>query len=575
MARIIIAFAMLLTFGFLQPGYAANRTSEFCPRPPVGSEVQPPPDLYSSNGALNVSMNYYTDVDGRGITRFCFVTSDGLQSPTLHVNPGDIINITLTNMLPNVPGGPAEIVSNDGTKCGARTMNATSINMHFHGVNTSPKCHSDEVIHTLINSGQTFQYKIKIPANEPPGLYWYHPHIHGVSSVNVQGGASGAIVVEGIENLQPIVAGLPERILVLRDQPLSFGPTQGSKAPFWDVSINYVPIEYPRFKHSVIKMQAGKQEFWRIANASANSILDLELRYDGVAQPFQIVALDGVPTGSQDGRRQGRVITRHHLLIPPAGRAEAVITAPAAGVKRAILSTNLIDSGAAGDYLPARILADVVTTGAGPQLRKMPAPKAAPHQQRFEDLEDVKVTAQRKLFFDEVFIQSRQDPPGKRLPSDPPDSDKHMQFFITVDGQTNQVYDPNNPPAIITNRGAVEDWTIENRTTEDHEFHMHQIHFLLLAVNGKPVPKKDRQFYDTYQVGYWDGVSQTYPNITVRMDFRGAVTGDFVYHCHILDHEDQGMMAIIRVLPRGAKAKAARPPLQSASKAARTVSAAG
>jgi len=573
MARIIIAFAMLLTLGFVEPGYAAVRAPGACPRPHVGSEVQPPPDLYSSNGTLNVAVSYYTEVDQRGITRFCFVTSDGVESPTLHVNPGDIINITLTNMLSNVPGGPAEIVSNDGTKCGARTMTETSINMHFHGINTSPKCHSDEVIHTLINSGQTFNYKIKIPPNEPPGLYWYHPHIHGVSSVNVQGGASGAIVVEGIENLQPIVAGLPERILVLRDQPLPYGPTQGSKAPFWDVSVNYVPILYPGYKRSIIKTQAAKQEFWRVANASANTIFDLELLYDGVAQPFQIVALDGVPTGSQDGKRQGRVITRHHLLIPPAGRVELVMTAPAVSVRKAVLVTNHIDSGPAGDYLPARTLADIQATVAGPHLRKMPAPKAAPHRQRFEDLENVKVTAERKLFFDEVFIEGRQNPPGKRLKSEPPDNDRHMQFFITVDGQTNKVYDPNNPPAIITNRGAVEDWTIENRTTEDHEFHMHQIHFLLLAVNGKPVTKKQRQFYDTYQVGYWDGVSQTYPNITVRMDFRGAVTGDFVYHCHILDHEDQGMMAIIRVLPRGAKAKAA--PLQSASKGSRAVAAAG
>jgi hypothetical protein len=112
-----------------------------------------------------------------------------------------------------------------------------------------------------------------------------------------------------------------------------------------------------------------------------------------------------------------------------------------------------------------------------------------------------------------------------------------------------------NPPDIITNRGAVEDWTIANRTSEVHEFHMHQIHFLLLEVNGKPVAKKDRQFYDTYQVGYWDPSTNKkgypiYPNIKVRMDFRGAVTGDFVYHCHILDHEDLGMMAIIRVLPK-------------------------
>ncbi|HEX3652710.1 MAG TPA: multicopper oxidase domain-containing protein [Rhizomicrobium sp.] len=553
MARIIIAFVMLLVTGALQPAFATTKSTGPCARPAAGSEVLPPPDLFSSNGELNVSLNYYTAVSDAGITLFCFQTPDGTESPTLNVNPGDTINITLTNMVPNPPGAPAEIVSNDKNKCGAKIMTPSSTNIHFHGLNTSPRCHSDEVIHTLVNSGQTFNYKIKIPKNEPPGLYWYHPHIHGVSSPAVQGGASGAIIIEGIENIQPAVAGLPQRLLVLRDQPLRTVITQTSTAPFWDISANYVPITYPDFVPAIIKMQTGSKEFWRVANASANTIMDLQLMYDGKPQALQVVGFDGVPTGSQDGKRRGTIITEKHLLIPPAGRAEFIVNAPDASVKQAKLITNHIDSGPAGDYLPARTIAVIQTTNKAPRLRKMPLPSAAPHKQRFEDLSDVKVTASRKLFFYEVYIESRQPPPGGN--GYPPDNDKHMQFFITVDGQQNKVYDPANPPAITTNKGAVEDWTIENRTTEDHEFHMHQIHFLVTAIDGKPVPKNQRQFYDTYPVKYWDGVSETYPSITVRMDFRGAVVGDFVYHCHILDHEDGGMMAIIRVNPPGSKAE--------------------
>ena len=120
--------------------------------------------------------------------------------------------------------------------------------------------------------------------------------------------------------------------------------------------------------------------------------------------------------------------------------------------------------------------------------------------------------------------------------------------FITVDGATPVLYSPTNPPAIVTTEGAVEDWTIENRTQEVHEFHIHQIHFLMLAQNGAPLPADQQQFRDTVQVPFWSGRGP-YPSITVRMDFRGRIAGDFVYHCHILDHEDAGMMAIIRVLP--------------------------
>ena len=123
-------------------------------------------------------------------------------------------------------------------------------------------------------------------------------------------------------------------------------------------------------------------------------------------------------------------------------------------------------------------------------------------------------------------------------------------FYITVDGQSNRVFDPNEPPAVMTNKGAVEEWTIQNRSPEVHEFHIHQIHFLVEEVNGVKIPKDQQQFYDTYQVGYYDGVSENFPYIKVKMDFRGAVVGDFVYHCHILDHEDGGMMAKIRVLPK-------------------------
>jgi FtsP/CotA-like multicopper oxidase with cupredoxin domain len=106
-----------------------------------------------------------------------------------------------------------------------------------------------------------------------------------------------------------------------------------------------------------------------------------------------------------------------------------------------------------------------------------------------------------------------------------------------------------DPPSIVTTQGSVEDWTIENRAQENHEFHIHQIHFLILAQNGKTLPPEQQQFLDTVNIPYWNGI-EAYPSVTLRMDFRGPDVGDFVYHCHILDHEDAGMMAIIRVLPR-------------------------
>ncbi|HTT98301.1 MAG TPA: multicopper oxidase domain-containing protein [Rhizomicrobium sp.] len=539
----ILGAALLILCALLPAAATAATHGEqtICPRPQAGSEVAPPPDLYSQSGKLDVVLNYFTSVDSMGRTLFCFVTDDGKESPTLHVNPGDTINITLTNKVPSVPGAPVERVSNDSTVCGDPDMTVTSVNMHFHGTNTSPTCHSDEVIHTLINSGETFTYRLHIPKDEPPGLYWYHPHVHGISSQALQGGATGAIEVEGIANVQPAVTGLPERYLVLRDQQRIFqshppGGRAITPVPNWDLSVNYVPVSWPYYPPAIVRMQSGGKEFWRVVNAGANTIMDISLTYDGVPQPLQVVAFDGVPTGSKDGKHKGSIVTETHLLLPPSARAEFIVTAPTSSSTVAMLSTAAIDGGPFGDSNPARPLAQIVTDNAPLALHRIEPSRIQQRKMRFDDLANAKVTTQRLLYFSEINPPQARDHEG-------------TSFFITVDGQEEEVFDPNNPPAITTNQGAVEEWTIQNRTAEVHEFHMHQIHFLVEAINGVPIPKKQQQLYDVFQVPYWNGQGDP-TSITVKMDFRGPTVGDFVYHCHILDHEDRGMMAIIRVLPR-------------------------
>lgn len=520
------------------PANVFAQNGDPCPRPVAGSVVTPPPDLFSENGVLKVVFDYFTSVDAAGRTLFCFVTPTGKQAPTLHVWPGDRLDLTVVNKVPPPPAAaPAEIVSSAARQCGDATMTVSSVNMHFHGTNTSPKCHSDETIHTIINSGESFHYAVQFPRDEPPGLYWYHPHIHGIAEAAVQGGASGAIIVEGIAKLQPAVIRLPQRVLIIRDQNVAGNPNPGGAIPAWDVTLNYVPIAYPAETPAIIQMKPGEREFWRVANASADTILDLQVVYDGAAQPLHVVAFDGVPTGSQDGTRRGKIVTQTDILLPPAGRAEFFLDGPSAKVKNAVFQTLNIDTGPLGDNDPARPLANIQATPDTPQLQPERAQEsrrpAGP--QRFNGLALVHPTAKRSLYFSEVV-------------SDPSNPASPTNFFITVAGATPTLFGPNNPPAITTRQGSVEDWTIENRSSENHDFHMHQIHFLLLAINGVPVPPKKQQFYDTYEVPYWKGTGP-YPSITLRMDFRGPDVGDFVYHCHILEHADNGMMAIIRVLP--------------------------
>jgi FtsP/CotA-like multicopper oxidase with cupredoxin domain len=284
-------------------------------------------------------------------------------------------------------------------------------------------------------------------------------------------------------------------------------------------------------------MQSGGQEFWRVVNADANTILDLQVRYDGVPQPLQIAAFDGVPTGSKDGHHQGTLVTQTDILLMPSGRAEFIVAAPPSGVHRAQLVTLTIDGGAASDVNPYRPYANILTTTAPVHLQKLAVTGPA-RKMRFDDLANAKIETHRDLYFSEYFQAFGFH------------EKEAATFFITVDGQKETLFDANNPPAITTTQGAVEEWRIENRTSELHAFHMHQIHFLVTAINDVPIEKDKQQLYDVFPLGYWSGRPiDPYPSVTVKLDFRGPTVGDFVYHCHILDHEDFGMMAIIRVLP--------------------------
>jgi len=100
-------------------------------------------------------------------------------------------------------------------------------------------------------------------------------------------------------------------------------------------------------------------------------------------------------------------------------------------------------------------------------------------------------------------------------------------------------------------QGDVEDWIIENRSTELHAFHIHQIHFLLLDWSGISV--NEPFLRDTVNVPFFNGRMLKYPSVRLRMDFRDPNTvGTFMYHCHLLEHEDGGMMGLVRVEPAGA-----------------------
>jgi FtsP/CotA-like multicopper oxidase with cupredoxin domain len=541
---------------------AQSAAHEACSRPVPGAVVAQPEDVRSENGVLTVELAFRDEHAADGGVRYCYIAADGAQAPTLRAAPGDLVVLKLKNEL------KAPVQSADMTmeatgiraqeECTGKGMTPLSTNLHFHGVNLAPTCHVDDVLHTWVQPGVApFEYRFRIPKDQPPGLYWYHPHVHGFTKAQVLGGASGALIIEGIERANRALAGLPERVIVIRDQDLLHPNAQpvtngepappvvldrdgdimntgtGTGKPAKDLSVNFVPVPYPDYPPAVIETRPAEKQLWRVVNASAITYLNLQILYKEIPQQMGVVALDGEPlTGS--GFNGNGVIWQNHLGLAPGARVEFILTSPPAGVA-AKLVTRSVNTGPAGENDPTRALASIVGSNRAPELASRLAGDTTPlPPPNLPWLGWVAPVRTRHLYFTEV-AQDAKNPNSPTV------------FMLTVEGQTPKPYDMSaTEPNIVVQQGNVEDWVIENRTQEVHAFHIHQLHFLVLDWFGV---KADESFLrDIINVPFWDGKSTNYPSVRLRMDFRDPeIVGTFVYHCHLLEHEDGGMMGTIRV----------------------------
>jgi FtsP/CotA-like multicopper oxidase with cupredoxin domain len=568
---ILIGFSLISGALCARDLQAQEQKAELCPRPQPGSVLSEPPDIRSKGGVLEIHLIAKNVRESDGRTRYCFTDSEGHESPNLRVHPGDHIIIHLKNAMTDLGADrsagttsampmPMAVANGDlCTKSGG--MNLFSTNLHFHGTTIPPTCHQDDVMKTSVQPGEEFEYRFRIPENEPPGLYWYHPHIHGFSKPQVLGGASGALIVEGIERARRELAGLPDRVLIIRDEDLMNPNAPPSKSepvvphflldrdgdaanngtgfgkPAKDLSINYVPVPYPDYPPATIEMKPGERQLWRVLNASAITYLNLEFLVNRAPQPLGLVAMDGVPIGEYRTQSPGDDINwQTHLGIPPGARVEFIAQAPTEGGS-GLLVTRTVDTGPGGENDPNRMLAKVVSTLDAPEPRSRldssPEPLPAPTQEWLGNVAPVRV---RHLYFSEKL-------------ADPNDPASAVEFYLTVEGQTPKMFEMSaKEPNIVAQQGTVEDWIIENRSQELHAFHIHQLHFLLLDYMGRPV--QENFLRDTVNVPYANGRQLTYPSVRIRVDFRDPNTvGTFPYHCHLLEHEDRGMMGTIQVVP--------------------------
>jgi hypothetical protein len=271
--------------------------------------------------------------------------------PVIHVSPGETLRIDYRNLMS--PHSTEQCASGP-------CMNMT--NLHFHGLHVSPESPQDDTISMMATPGKSIQYRVDVPLDQPPGLYWYHTHPHGESYRQALDGMSGAIVIDGIDRYVPEVRAMKERILILRDAELRahdpHPPLREKLAQLLDVRCS-ASSEVPEriftvngVAHPTIAIAPGERQFWHIVNASPDLYADLRID----SEQMTVVARDGMPLAFHDPERHPENV--EHILLPPAGRVEAIVTGPRAGV-RASLRSSCVDTGRSGDANPAMVLADL------------------------------------------------------------------------------------------------------------------------------------------------------------------------------------------------------------------------
>jgi FtsP/CotA-like multicopper oxidase with cupredoxin domain len=477
-----------------------------CNHAPAVHADSSPPELRSSHGVVALRLDAV--LTESGTPAFSYDGHAGV-APTIRVNPGDRIEIALHNGM-----RPQSNHDND-------------VNLHFHGLMVSPRAPSDDVLSMLARPGETLHYVVRIPRNHEPGLYWYHTHVHGETFWQVAHGMSGVLVVEGMQRHIPALAGMRERIVVLRQRPTGSDINEAANAPANaeaiedadgnpcrpEIALRATIDGLPRERFEIAQ---GEDQFFRVVNASASRYFDLSI--DGV--PLDLVALDGVPLDAYPGAPAVERVD--HIEIAPAGRAEFVVRGPAAST---VVRSRCVDSGPGGDAQPAGILADLVVSGSRTPAQRLPSLAAAgvlPHN---------------------VLSVPPPQPAVRRTILLTEDANR---FYIN--GKSFDMQAMMGDPSIVARAGTVEEWNVVNDTDETHDFHIHQVHFAEEAVGG--VSPGQRHWIDTVNVPSrihrWNGTKPG--SVRLLVDFRNAIVrGRFLFHCHILDHEDRGMMALIEV----------------------------
>ncbi|MFJ4920080.1 multicopper oxidase family protein [Streptomyces sp. NPDC088725] len=466
-----------------------------------------PPLLRSANGVLSATLRVaFTRGVLPGVGNVNLRLYNGhVNGPTLRLRPGDVLDLEHVNNLPPNPDQNAHGDHNIPHKF-------NSVNLHTHGLHVSPAGNADNVFREFAPydpanglTTRSYRSRIEIPSDHQGGTFWYHPHVHGSAAVQLSSGLLGALIVEGAIDRVPQIAAASDVVMCVGELKLSNGQVPELRAEddlsavrsTFVVNGNYQPV---------IRLRVGEVQRWRLVNASAFTVLPIEVEGHTLHQ----IATDGVAFT--------RTVERDRVTLSMGNRADVMIKAQRPGSYRIMAGGTLLAT---------------MTVQSGPGVR-MDLPTDLPGPAPFID--PLEVTRHRSL----TFHSDTDAFPGRPF--------THA-FRITGDGATPATRDPADPsdptygrfdPAFVNHTlrlGETEEWTLRNDSADhaNHPFHLHTNHFLVTAVDGRPLDTPVWQ--DTI------GINKA-GSVTMRVRFKDFA-GRALVHCHQLQHEDRGMMQLI------------------------------
>jgi len=465
-------------------------------------------------------------------------TGDSYPAPTLKVNRGDTLRITLLNDLEGQAFEalqiPATQVYVDGVVTQPPNLTEMPLNNHTHGLHISPNFSSDNVLLTM-PAGQGFVYEYKIDQAQPDGLYWMHPHNHMYSTEQVARGLSSMLIVGQPDSSISQLAALPERTMALQAQNVI--PASGSTPQAINGNAGE-QLTINGLVNPTITARPGQTEVWNIANMTSGLTTQFTLKNttSNTFQDIVVVAQDGVAYNTPVTITAAQQAGGTFLVLGTGGRYSILVTAPAVAGQSVSLQMNSQNNANINNKY------NVTMTASGAPVSSLTTPTTLTTTgfQAFVNLSTATVDENRTVTF--------------TIDPNPQGNGNNSQFQIN--GETFP-----NPQISQPRLNDVEEWTLINNSKVPHPFHYHvndvQVMSMFVPSNTK---NAGLVTVTTPQQWYQDVVlvpaAQVDSNGTVIIPGRVVIriknldfTGSFVYHCHILAHEDRGMMSLNTVQP--------------------------